>query len=148
MSVGKTQLVSFELESTQDDHTLYQRWIVKKDGVIRHLDFYGLNATGGVIEFKVMRGDHGMQVYPEAPTPSQGDGIADHFEFSEPGTFQHLSVEVFEPVRKGEEYRLWADFSKDASSLQLVMTILPVDALVTKLHKDTIRELARLIKNG
>ena len=145
--MGKTILVAFALEAESDADTLYQSYHIKKDGIITHLHFDAVLASGGAVQFKIMRDQHSVQVWPEAPSPRSGDLIGDDFHFHDV-YYQDLNLEVFEPVRKGEEYRLWAYFAKDTSNLHCIMTILPVDAITVKLHRESIKEIAGAMQHG
>ena len=94
--MGTTILVAFALEAESDADTLYQSYHIKKDGIITHLHFDAVLASGGAVQFKIMRDQHSVQVWPEAPSPRSGDLIGDDFHFHDV-YFQDLNLEVFCP---------------------------------------------------
>lgn len=141
MRLGKTQLVIFVLVNGTPEVA----WEVKKDGVITRIAYQASGDGAVVADLRLWR--DGEMLFPEAGVGTSGAPQPDSHSPTIHATTSHQWYNVFEPVTKGDVLRLTGT-SGSGEIAYVTLSILPVDALVTKLHRDTIAELARMIKNG
>lgn len=132
----RTQIVRFHLT----DSDFEQQYTVKKDGIIREIRLWTLDVGDVIIDAVIWRDQ--MQIFPEAGNPSAPDNDSNDPMFD---VENHINIfTVWEPVRKRETLRFTATPGQSEEVI-CEITILPVDAMVTKIHTDSIEALGKVL---
>ena len=133
--MGKTKFIVFHLTNTDQN----DEFVLDRDGIIRQIAMHA-DTQGDIVNAVRFFLDE-LQIFPEGTKADSGN--EDHFTVAYDG----WELECWESVRKGQVLEI-NSVCAAGEELHAVITILPVDVLTTKLHRESIQELARVMKSG